>query len=178
MKRSLVKLLAVIFLLSGGMLIPDKVEAKQVYKKVVIKHKRYKRYPAKGTHVLYVNSAKRIKHNWVFYHANGIYYKKSTRGYKIVAAPVGIRVKELPAKHVRIVLNGRNYFYHYGTYYMAIGKRYEIVAPPVGMQVDDLPNGYKLISKKGKTFYVVDGVFYKRVVLKNGVRVFQVVCLV
>ena len=43
----------------------------QVYKKVVVKHKRYKRYPAKGTHVLYVNSAKRIKHNkGVFYHAN------------------------------------------------------------------------------------------------------------
>lgn len=177
--RDLVKLLAVVFLLSGGMLIPDRAQAKRTYKKLVVKHKRYKRYPAKGTHVLYVNSAKRIKHGKaVFYHANGIYYKKSTRGYKIVAAPEGIRVNVLPAKHVRVVLNGRNYFYHYGTYYIAIGKRYEIVTPPVGIQVDDLPNGYKLISKNGRTFYVVDGVFYKRVILKNGVRVFQVVRVV
>ncbi|RKE03949.1 DUF6515 family protein [Marinifilum flexuosum] len=174
--RKLVKLLVAVFLLSGGMLISDKVQAKRAYKKLVVKHKRYKRYPAKGTHVLYVNSAKRIKHSkGVFYHANGIYYKKSTRGYKIVAAPVGIRVKVLPAKHVRIVLNGRNYFYHYGTYYIALGKRYEIVTPPVGIQVDNLPNGYKLITKNGRTFYVVDGVYYKRVILKNGVRVFQVV---
>ncbi|NOU59370.1 DUF6515 family protein [Marinifilum caeruleilacunae] len=174
--KYLVKILLVLFLISGGILMPERTEAKQVYKKVVVKHKRYKRYPAKGTTVLYVNSGKRIKHHkGVFYHANGIYYRKSTRGYKIVAAPVGVRVKVLPAKHVRIVLNGRNYFYHYGTYYIAVGKRYEVVAPPVGIQVDDLPNGYKLVSKKGRTFYVVDGVFYKRIVLKNGARVFQVV---
>ncbi|WP_421918385.1 DUF6515 family protein [Marinifilum sp.] len=174
--KDLHRIFIVLFMLSGGVVMPDKAEAKKVYKKVVVKHKRYKKYPAKGTHVLYMNSARRVKHNkGIFYHANGIYYKKSTCGYKIVAAPIGVRLKVLPAKHVRIVLNGRHYFYHYGTYYISVGKKYEIVTPPVGIQVDDLPNGYKLVTKKGKTFYVVDKVFYERIVLKNGSRVFQVV---
>lgn len=174
--KCLIKILLILFFISGGILPFKSVKAKQVYKKVIVKQKRYEKYPAKGSHTLYVNAAKRIKHSkGVFYHANGIYYRKSTRGYKIVAAPLGYRVKVLPTNYIQIVLNDLNYFYHYGTYYVAVGKKFEVVKPPLGLQVDELPNGYKLVSNNGRTYYVVDGVTYKRIVLESGIRVFQVI---
>ena len=177
MKKLFVKVLSIAILFSGMALLPSKVEAKRVvHKKVVVKHKRYQKHPAKGVVVVNLKSPKLVHYRKkAYYRKGGIYYVKSGRGYKVVAAPVGFRVKVLPAKHVRVVVRGRPYFYYYGTYYVAKGNEYEVVLPPVGLQVDDLPEGYEVFEIDGKTFFVVDGVYYKQVELNNGEVLYEVV---
>ncbi|MGQ1908399.1 DUF6515 family protein [Marinifilum sp. RC60d5] len=172
-----IKLIAVFLLLTGGASISNKSFAKKVHRKVVVvKHKRYKKYPAKGAVVVRVNTGKTLRHkNVVYYKSNGIYYRKQGVGYKVVAAPVGCRIKVLPKNHVRIVIHRKPYFYHYGTYYVVKGREYVVVLPPVGVQVDDLPEGYEILELDGKTYYIVDRVYYKKVFLKNGDVVFEVV---
>jgi len=174
---NIIKILVVLFLCSGGTLTVKDSFAKKVKRKVVVvKHKRYKKYPAKGAVVVNVGNSKTIKHkNVVYYRSNGIYYRKYAKGYKVVSAPLGYKIKVLPSKHVRIVIQGRPYFYHYGTYYVMNSNEYEVVLPPVGARVDDLPEGYELLNLDGKTYFIVDGVYYKKVFINNGDVVFEVV---
>lgn len=156
---------------------PIQLEAKRVCRKhVVVKHRRYRTYPAKGAVIVNVKSARSFRYNnKSFYRSRGVFYVRTGRSYKIVAAPIGFRLRTLPSKHVHILVHGKSYFYHYGTFYIAQGREYVVVLPPVGLQVDDLPDGYQIIKYKGFRFFVVDGVYYKKVYQKNGNIVFEVV---
>ena len=53
-----------------------------------------------------------------YYHHNGVFYKKGASGYLVVRAPVGARIKALPAGYVTILVRKKPYYYYYGTYYV------------------------------------------------------------
>ncbi|RUT77929.1 DUF6515 family protein [Ancylomarina longa] len=177
MNKYFIRISLLLILLTGLIGVSGQAEAKRVYKKhVVVRHRRYRSYPAKGTVIVNVKSAHSFRYNKkAYYRSNGVFYARSGRGYKIIAAPIGFRLRTLPSKHVRILVHGTSYFYHYGTFYITQGNEYVVVLPPVGLQVDDLPDGYQIIKNNGVRFYVVDGVYYKKVYLRNGHTVFEVV---
>ncbi len=64
-----------------------------------------------------------------YFYAHGVFYRTSPRGYIIVAAPIGARVKVLPEGYSSITVGVGPLFFHYGTYYRynPVEKDYVIV---------------------------------------------------
>ena len=114
--------------------------------------------------------AKRIacKGNNYHYHS-GIYYMEKGNSYIIAKAPIGIRVRKFPRKHIKFRVRGRKYYYFYGTYYVKVenSKEYETVNPPVGARVDALPEGYTGFQDNGMSYFEFEGIVYKESVDKN-----------
>jgi len=107
-----------------------------------------------------------IIHSGLKYHYySGIFYKPAGATYKIVKAPIGMRVRVLAKDKISIVLKGKKYFYYYGTFYTETpdGKEYFTVDPPIGAKVNALPEGYTEIEKNGKIYYEFEGVLYEEV---------------
>jgi hypothetical protein len=93
--------------------------------------------------------------------SNGVYYRPHANGYRVVAAPIGIRINALPRGYVQFYVGNEPFFYYGGTYYRNTGGYYEVVRPPVGALVESIPNGYETLNIEGETYYMVDGVQYK-----------------
>ena len=119
-----------------------------------------------------------IHHRGVHYHyKKGVFYKLIGSRYAVVRAPIGVRVRTLPSNHMRIVINGRVFYYYFGTYYTRSieDNQYVTVAPPVGAKVDALPDGYKKIYIEDNTYYVFEGVYYKALIDQYGEVWYEVV---
>lgn len=54
----------------------------------------------------------------IYYVHHGVYYKTSRRGYKVVKAPKGAKIKHLPDGVKIIKRKNRNYYYFYHTWYI------------------------------------------------------------
>lgn len=144
-----------------------------VAKRTVVKrrpHTKYAHLPKRGVVVVKrPRGAKVIKYNkrkyWLH---NGVYYRKTAAGYKVVRPVRGLRVRVLPVGFRRVVVRNKPYFYYYGTYYQQVDgeEEYEVVDAPVEAQVDALPEGYtEEVQEDGSVHYVLDGVHYKEVPL-------------
>lgn len=119
-----------------------------------------------------------IAHSGINYHYHsGIYYKKVGANYKIIKAPVGIRVRSLPEGRIRFLLKGKKYYYYYGTYYVKSDNdsEYITVDPPKGAKVDALPEGYNTVELNGEEFYEFEGTYYKAITNENGEEWYEVV---
>ncbi|MDE5422816.1 DUF6515 family protein [Ancylomarina sp. DW003] len=178
------KLLTVLILLSCSLSIQAqkaKRHNKKQTKVAVISTKRqhYKTLPKWGVKVTHKPSnASLIKYRGVTYHLkNGIYYTYMAGKYNMSKAPVGLRVKLIPAMHTRIMHNGHTYYYYYGTYYTYIpnANNYEVITPPLGAMVDVLPNGYNKIVIEGITYWSDGKTYYKAVGIENGDVIYEVV---
>jgi len=111
-----------------------------------------------------------------YHYHGGVFYKPVSGGYAIVRAPIGIKVRTLPAEHVVVFVNGRKYFYYYGTYYVhSNSDEYTTVAPPVGARVDALPDGYKKLVINGLTYYEFEGTYYEAYIDDSGEVWYEVV---
>ena len=68
----------------------------------------------------------------LYYHYRGVFYRKAHRGYKVVRAPRGARVKLLPSGHATVYIGAEPYFYYYGAYYRYApdAEVYVVVEPP------------------------------------------------
>jgi hypothetical protein len=100
--------------------------------------------------------------------SNGVYYRPHANGYRIISAPIGIRINALPRGYAEVFVGNMPFYYYCGTYYRNVGGYYEVVRPPVGALVESIPNGYQTLNIDGETYYVVDGVQYKPEVTNNG----------
>jgi len=124
---------------------------------------RYNDLPCRGTYISSAPSAS-IALNFrglsLFFN-NGVYYRPHEHGYRVVAAPIGVRINALPRGYAELYVGRMPYYYYCGTYYRNYGGYYEVVRPPVGALVESIPNGYREMNIDGETYYFVDGVQYK-----------------
>lgn len=69
-----------------------------------------------------------------YYYHQGVYYSKGARGYVVVGAPLGARVRSLPAGYVSFGIGSRRYFHFNSTYYLWDQKNrdYVVVEKPTG----------------------------------------------
>ena len=77
--------------------------------------------------------------NKQYYYNAGVYYNHGTQGYTVIAAPIGARIKILPAGYTRIVISGRPYFHYYGAYYLYdndVDEYYVVACPAKAAQFD------------------------------------------
>ena len=130
-------------------------------------HQHYSKLPKWG---FSISSAPKkavvIKQAGTKYHFySGVYYKHVGNKYKVVKAPIGVRVKTLPGERIAVKVKGKKYFYYYGTFYAKASNsnEYMVVAAPLGAKVNALPQGYKEVNKSGVRYYNFEGVLYKEV---------------
>jgi hypothetical protein len=69
-----------------------------------------------------------------YFYSRGVFYRTGPRGFVIVAAPLGARIRVLPLGYVTIRIGAIPYYYYYGTYYQfdPAAKVYTVVSPPAG----------------------------------------------
>ena len=85
-------------------------------------------YPKHGTVVTTLSKPRVIVHQKRnFYFANGVWYKAQGRKYVVCAAPVGIKVRQLPRGNKLVVVNGRKLYNYKGVWYKKSGKHYIVV---------------------------------------------------
>jgi hypothetical protein len=102
-----------------------------------------------------------------YYDSDGIYFKKEKDKYKVVPAPIGVKVKTLPKGSLEFTLEGKQYYYYFGTYYIPVDGKYEVVQPPIGAEVDSIPDGYEKVTIDGQTYFTLNGVQYKAIMRDN-----------
>lgn len=93
-----------------------------------------------------------------YYFHNGVFYKKSTKGYVVVKTPVGARVKALPRGHTVVRVGGKKYYKHLGVYFDfdPIRKVYVVVGTPTTEFVIEYPSLQRVHMTDGSIY---DGIF-------------------
>lgn len=66
----------------------------------------------------------------LFYYHMGTYYRPSDRGYVVVQAPIGARVRMLPEVCSPLYVDGQRYFVCDDVYYLRDGEEYVVVERP------------------------------------------------
>jgi hypothetical protein len=80
----------------------------------------------------------RVGHDNYYYH-RGTYYRPGPRGYHVVRAPYGARIRELPPHCSRIYLGGVWYWRFGDDYYRPYEDGYVVVEPPTTIVVKEAP---------------------------------------
>jgi len=92
---------------------------------------------------------------------DGVYYTKESNGYKVVPAPLGATISELPKGYVTINVSGTEYYYYGGTYYSKDTSKYKVVNAPVGAIVSHLPEGAEEKTIDGQKYMIYNNVYYQ-----------------
>ena len=141
-------------------------------------HKRYSNLPRWGANVKSIHTKSTLLryNNRNFYFHSGIYYQKVNKQYKVVRAPIGLRVKVLPKAAKKVFVNWRPYYYYYGTFYVkAKDGTYETVDAPEKAQVEILPEGVEEVKVDGEILYNLNGEYYKPTTNDKGEAIYEVV---
>jgi hypothetical protein len=66
-----------------------------------------------------------------YFYGGGVFYRSGPRGYAAIAAPIGARIKVLPAGYTTVTLAAGPLFLYYGTYYRfdPVERDYVVVNP-------------------------------------------------
>lgn len=99
--------------------------------------------------------------NHPYHYYNGVYYEPYNSGYRVIAAPVGIRINTLPQGYSEIPVNGVNFYYYGGTYYRNYGNGFEVTAAPFGAVVYNLPEGAQETTINGNRYMVYNNTYYQ-----------------
>jgi hypothetical protein len=93
-----------------------------------------------------------------YYYDAGYFYVRGRDGYNVVAAPVGARIRALPAGYVTVRFDGINYYYFNGVYYSYLPEEetYVVVEKPSGVPNNE---NMKLDRVRLNNGSVVEGVF-------------------
>ncbi len=157
----------------------QKQEVNHKKKKKPTPHYHYRHLPKRGAVITnFTRPAVIFTISGVKYHySDGIYYRKITKGFKVVKAPKMLRIKKMPTGFITLKVNRVPFFYYFGTFYKQdnITKEYEVVTPPEGAVVNALPEGYETKQISNETFYVIDDVYYKKITDENGEVQYKVV---
>lgn len=140
------------------------------------------------------------------YYYGGSYYapvddSNQDEGYKVVDAPVGALVPDLPDGATEVQVNGQPYYDVNGTYYQEVmtdnGRRYKVVgknldanqaaapannnsgnnpAPAANSNfVTELPAGARSVTINGQEYYLTPDGMYYQATTNNGVAGFTIV---
>ena len=109
------------------------------------------------------------------YHG-GVFYRPRPRGYVVVPAPIGARVRAIPEVSVTIRVGRVTLHYAHGAFYRWAPRyrTYVVVRPPTGIVVPALPPGAARYDRGRNVRYRCGEVVY-RPVRRHGSRVFVVV---
>lgn len=148
------------------------VRLRKAEKVVVVKRGRVvKRVPSRTVVVAHRGTAYRF--------ANGVFYRPKGKRFVVIAPPVGIRVRSLPAARVRVRVGRSAFFYFNGTFYRKLNANqgYEVVQPPLGAQVPELPEGTELVILNGEKYHELDGYYYQEFITNNNQLMYEVVSI-
>jgi len=85
-------------------------------------------YPKRGVVVTKIQKPKRVLYKGVnFHYAQGVWYKKHTKGYVVCAAPFGATIKRLPRGYRVVRRNGRKLYQYKGIWYKKRKGAYVVV---------------------------------------------------
>lgn len=141
-------------------------------------HRMYTKLPKWGAHFTKLHAKSNLIkwRNQNYYFHSGVYYRKVNNKYRIVSAPIGIRIAVLPNEAAKIVVNRKPYYYYYGTFYIKQkDNTYETTNPPVGAKVEILPDGLEEVTIEGETVYKLDDIFFKPELTNDGKLLYQVI---
>jgi len=96
-----------------------------------------------------------------YHYDQGVYYVPASGGYKVVPAPLGATVPQLPANSVGVLVSGREYFYYGGAFYLADSGKYTVVKAPPGAVVSSLPDGTDTVVVAGNTYFKYADTYYQ-----------------
>jgi len=98
-----------------------------------------------------------VNRNNYFYH-NGSFFKRGPRGYVVIGAPLGARVRALPLGYTIINFGGLSYYYLNGAYYNYIPSEnaYVVVNKPGNASVVSSSNLDQVRLYDGS---IVEGIF-------------------
>jgi len=90
-------------------------------------------YPPAGVRVKTLPSGHRPIHvgPLVYFFLDGIFYRQSSQGYAVAAAPVGAVVPVLPAPAVLVTIGAMTYYTYADVYYRKVPDGYVVVPPPM-----------------------------------------------
>lgn len=131
-----------------------------------VAHHNYKHLPKRGHVVTTLPSGiVKVNHKGATLHFNnGVFYKpKGAASFVVARAPIGLRIKLLPAGAKKIMVRKQvQLHYYYGTFYSysEASKEYEVVEAPEGAVVADIPDGYEMEEIDGVVYYTLDDAKY------------------
>jgi len=99
------------------------------------------------------------------YYDQGVYYEKTSDGYKAIPPPEGAQVESLPEGYTSVSASGKDYGYYQGDFYVqgADGK-YIVTSAPVGAIVPYIPDSAEE-HEGDQTTYTYNGITYQPVSL-------------
>ena len=106
---------------------------------------------------------------------NGIYYEPYNGGYRVINAPIGILVSDLPPGYEDLGRVGDIHtFYYAGIFYVYNNGGYQVVNPPAGAIVNNLPDGCVAVNIGDVTYMKFRNHFYQPVQV-DGQNAYEVV---
>lgn len=108
------------------------------------------------------------------YYDKGNFYQQSGNHYRVIDAPMGMVIPEIPEGSTECTVNGVLYNYFAGVFYQKVDDGYQVVKAPVTAIVFDLPPGANQVSIEGQIYYELKGVYFQPIKYEND-PAFQVV---
>lgn len=114
-----------------------------------------------------VNSQGQAQSSGNVYYDQGVYYEKTSDGYKAIPPPQGAQISSLPDGYTAVTANNVQYSYYQGDFYVEQDGKYVVTQAPVGATVPYIPDSATETTSGSDTFYEYNGVQYQAVSL-NG----------
>lgn len=112
--------------------------------------------------------------NAEIFYDKGMYYQQDGRQYRVVSAPVGMEVPDIPEDATQCTVDDMVYYYFAGVFYRETNEGYRVVSAPLGAIVFNLPPGASELQQNSQSYYELDGVYYQPISYENS-PAFQVV---
>lgn len=110
-----------------------------------------------------VNSAGQPQSSGNVYYDQGVYYEKTSDGYKAIPAPPGAQLPSLPEGYTSITVGGDQYGYYQGDFYVESNGKYMVTAAPAGAVVPYVPDSATETDQGGTKYYDYAGTRYQAV---------------
>lgn len=133
---------------------------------------QYKDYPEFTTY----QSANNLRvYDGEYYYDEGVFYLKGNGGYTVVSAPIGAKIKTLPAGYETVSVDdaGAKNYYYGGVFYEKSGDGYKVVAPLAGTVVEHVSEGGEEV-KMGDVTYIKMGETYFQPIQEKGKNMYEV----
>ena len=71
-----------------------------------------------------------------YYYNHGVFYRRAQGGYRVIPAPIGARIRYLPAGFLTLTFGGLNYYCYNGVYYSYLPGQdaYVVVEKPANSE--------------------------------------------
>ena len=99
----------------------------------------------------------------VVLYSAGVFYRAGSDGYRVIVAPVGACVADLPLEAATILIDGTIHRFYHGVFYTWDRDYgvYEVVPAPQGAVVARLPERSKYVDVEGAGYFEFAGTAYR-----------------